>query len=32
MKNKFKFIPTVDWSGVMRGDDESQDSMWKGVS
>ena len=32
MKNEFKFIPTVDWSGVMRGDDESQDSMWKGVS
>ena len=32
MKNEFKFIPEVTRSGVIRGDNESEDAMWKGVS
>lgn len=32
MNNKFKFTPEVSRSGVIKGDNESEDSMWKGVS
>ena len=32
MSKKFRFIPSVSRSDVMRGDNESEDAMWKGVS
>ena len=32
MSKKFRFIPSVSRSHVMRGDNESEDAMWKGVS
>ena len=32
MKHEIKFIPEVNRTGVIKGDNESEDSMWKGVS
>lgn len=32
MKKNFKFIPSVNHSDVIKGDDESSDTMWKSVS